>query len=168
MRKPPRPPNPLEPVKFGAQDGRNWIWPDGRQAAFFQVPMPPSANNIFANRLTGGRHVTEAYEAWRREAGWTLKLQKIKPFAGPVKVEIRLEPPRGRADIDNRIKPVLDLLQMMAIVDNDVQARWYAGQRGAKVILEQARNAEIERAEMDVAPDSARQFFDAARRREAT
>ncbi len=82
-----------------------------------RIPNPPSTNNLFANGKKG-RYPTKAYDQWRQEAGWELKLQKPPSFAG--KVEISLAVPRnGRRDLDNHLKAPLDLLVSHGVIKDD-------------------------------------------------
>jgi len=142
------------------EDGRNIRMPDGRQFAYFTIPMPPSMNNIW-NHIGDRRVRTEAYDKWKTEAGWMIRAQKIMAFSNPVSVDIRVERLNGQSDIDNRIKPVLDLLQDLQIIPNDnlvicVRCRWWQTRGGAKVAISEASEKERENA----------QIIDAATRRQ--
>lgn len=82
----------------------------------FSLPEPPSVNRFKNFRRTGG-----AYPKWKEEAGWEMKIQHPHahfPFTGLVLVEMVFARP---GDIDNRIKPLLDLLQYMNVFTNDKQ-----------------------------------------------
>jgi crossover junction endodeoxyribonuclease RusA len=82
------------------------------------LPVPPSVNNLFNNRK-GGRYKTAAYEEWIELSGWELLGQRARSVRGTaVAVEIYL-PWKLRGDIDNRAKPVLDLLVKHGIIDDD-------------------------------------------------
>ena len=84
------------------------------------LPSPPSLNNIFVtNKKTGGRFTSKKYAQWKVEAGWLLQTQDIKAFGGLVEIEILIKEPRRKTDIDNKIKPVLDLLVKNKIIDSD-------------------------------------------------
>lgn len=95
----------------------------------FSIPIPPSTNNLFrgAGKL---RVKTGDYKAWLTAAGWEIKRQRVQPVAGPVSVTLTVcRPPRGRSDIDNRIKAGLDLLVQQRVLADDSQvqeitARW--------------------------------------------
>lgn len=89
------------------------------------LPLPPSLNNIFGNKpkflrgiKKGGRFKTQAYKAWLTAAGWTLKADGAWYVAGPVRVSVRL-PEKMRGDIDNRVKPLLDILVAHKRIDDD-------------------------------------------------
>lgn len=77
------------------------------------LPMPPSANNMFANLSRGGRIVSKKYAAWRTEAGWTAKAAwqaaGSPKFSGKLRLTIQLGL-AFNADISNRVKPIEDLL----------------------------------------------------------
>ena len=76
----------------------------------FEIPSPPSANNIYANAPGKGRVKTAAYKNWLVAAGWAALERLPKPMphcSGEVYVDIDMPP---GADIDN-LKPICDLLQ---------------------------------------------------------
>ncbi|TDQ63595.1 Holliday junction resolvase RusA-like endonuclease [Maritalea mobilis] len=85
--------------------------------------MPPSVNDCFANnRKTGGRHRTKRYATWANAAGYDLKAQKRNAFiAGAFTIAIVLDRKsmRSNSDIDNRVKPILDLLQTLDFIKDD-------------------------------------------------
>jgi Holliday junction resolvase RusA-like endonuclease len=92
-------------------------------AVRFNLPVPPSANNLFVSGVSR-RVKAPAYRAWLREAGWRLKLQ-IPPtaamcatVAGPVRVRIEAGLARRR-DLDNAIKGILDLLVRHRVIEDD-------------------------------------------------
>jgi Holliday junction resolvase RusA-like endonuclease len=88
-----------------------------------RVPIPPSANNLFTN-VTNGRAAGisrvkgKKYRAWLSEAGWEVKRQSPPFFALPVAVLIEIDLPRQR-DMDNAIKPLLDLLVYVQVLQDD-------------------------------------------------
>jgi Holliday junction resolvase RusA-like endonuclease len=91
------------------------------------IPVPPSANNMFINVPKRGRVKSTEYRKWRDAAGWFIQSQPHPKVPG--KVNILIEVRRGRGDIDNRVKPVLDLLVLHHLIDDDrnvqsVTARW--------------------------------------------
>lgn len=84
------------------------------------VPMPPSANNVFLNVAGRGRVRSKAYRAWAEEAGWMVKSRMNGMVTDPISVRIELCPKNRRAyDIDNRIKPSLDLLVACGVIPDD-------------------------------------------------
>jgi len=84
----------------------------------FTLPFPPSVNEMFLNKRGKGRILSTFYRAWKIEAGWTLKAQKVKPHIGQFKLEIQLDDSR-QGDCDNRIKSCCDLLVSNGIVEGD-------------------------------------------------
>lgn len=85
------------------------------------LPWPPSSNNLFANARKGrGRYPTKRYAEWHDEAARALTLQRARPISGPVTVTILLNSPTKRPyDLDNRVKPILDLLTSLSLIDDD-------------------------------------------------
>ncbi len=59
---------------------------------------------------------------WRREATVLVKAARETIFSGPVAVALHLYPPdRKRRDLDNVIKPVLDVLVLGGLLKDDLQ-----------------------------------------------
>lgn len=80
---------------------------------------PPSLNHLFAN-ATKGRRITKEYAAWRKEAGWELKLQKQKPIVGPVTLSFVFG--EGGADLGNSgEKAITDLLVEHGLIEGDTR-----------------------------------------------
>lgn len=85
--------------------------------------LPPSANALWLMR--GRKRVmAPAYREWRALAGAQLEAQmptqaRARPMIqAPLGVDIGL-PLKLRGDIDNRIKPLLDLLVTHDVMDDD-------------------------------------------------
>lgn len=89
----------------------------------FLLPFPPTANHMWkhASRKGAGQHYLSAkYRAWKDAAGKQLLVQRAKSIKGPVRVLIGLCSPTNHAwDLDNRIKPVLDLLVSHLVIEED-------------------------------------------------
>lgn len=84
------------------------------------IPMPPSLNNAFVNVAGKGRVRSKAYNAWAEEAGWMIKARKNGTVLGPVSVLIDIRPQNNRAfDLDNRMKPCLDILVDCGVLPDD-------------------------------------------------
>lgn len=86
-------------------------------AVTITLPLPPSANGLFANAAKG-RVKSEAYKAWLVAAGWHCVVARAKGRI-PYRYHLLLTLPEQRADIDNLVKPTGDLLQRQGIVTND-------------------------------------------------
>lgn len=83
------------------------------------LPSPPSVNEAFRNVPGKGRCKTQVYMDWAGHAGWRLKEQRPTKLHGYVVVVISVERGSLRADIDNRIKLLLDLLVEHQVIDDD-------------------------------------------------
>lgn len=99
---------------------------------YFELPFPPTANNLFVNGKDGkGRFTSRSYRAWKKSAGTLAKAQaRGKRISGPYAMEISLvRPDERRRDASNYIKAVEDLLVWLGITADDcenqyVLARW--------------------------------------------
>lgn len=85
------------------------------------IPWPPTANLIW--RTTRNvTYLSKTYKDFLRSAAGAILCQKPRDLflTEPVSVEIILHPPRKfRFDIDNRIKPVLDVLTRAGVWKDD-------------------------------------------------
>jgi crossover junction endodeoxyribonuclease RusA len=86
-----------------------------------RFPLPPSTNSLFFNAAGVGRIKTPAYRRWRDNAVLSICTARPAPgrMAGPCDVAIYLPPFRG--DIDNRVKPCLDVAVAAGIIADDGQ-----------------------------------------------
>ncbi|WP_081630999.1 RusA family crossover junction endodeoxyribonuclease [Aureimonas ureilytica] len=84
----------------------------------FSCPVPPSVNAMFKNTRRG-RARTEAYEVWRMEAAAAIRRQQVPAFKGRVLVNMAFEIDLLRADADNRIKAMNDLLVEIGVIQDD-------------------------------------------------
>ena len=88
-------------------------------AVVINFPRPPSANRMFLRQMTrrGRRDLTPEYKAWRDTAGWAVKMQIVGLETITSKFNIVVEVPlSSRIDLDNNLKPILDLAQNMGII----------------------------------------------------
>lgn len=90
----------------------------------FTCPKPPSINHIYGYTCKGGfarSYITKEGKDWFEEAGYLLKSQvKTKnPIETPCEIWIVLYTARMSQDVDNILKPILDLLQKQGIIKND-------------------------------------------------
>jgi Holliday junction resolvase RusA-like endonuclease len=107
----------------------------------FTIPVPPSVNDLYANRKTFikgksrqfGRILTKKHWAWRKECGQMLMVQRARPIPGRISFAIYIDETSlsDSSDIDGRIKAVLDALVHFEIIGGDskrfvrdVSAHW--------------------------------------------
>ena len=95
-----------------------------------ELDLCPSVNNLFLNNVRGGRVKSQAYMRWRARSLVEMMAQRPGRISGPYRVQILAGRPTATSDIDNRIKPILDLLAGQ-ITDDDkncvgVSAYWSA------------------------------------------
>lgn len=86
------------------------------------LPLPTSANRIW-RRGKGGKttHISAEYAAWKRDAELAVKSAGIEPISGRYNL-LLLIPSKDRADADNRIKAVSDLLVRSGMIPDDRHA----------------------------------------------
>ena len=111
------------------------------------LDMPPSTNNLFFNVQGKGRVATKEYRDWKDRNSGFIKSQKPSRVSGPVEIRIQVEDNFPRRDIDNPVKPCLDLIadRGMKIIDGDhanvvrkVTAEW-ADVKGVKLTISRAK-----------------------------
>lgn len=109
----------------------------------YELPYPPSTNGLFFN-ATKGRRKTIAYRNWLDAAGWQIVEQGRRSVHGPVSISVALvKPDKRKRDLDNLMKPILDLLVEMGCIDDDsfvkrISVQWAEGGPGCAVIIQQA------------------------------
>lgn len=109
------------------------------------LPFPPSVNRIYARSRDGGVRRAPRYMTWRNAAHGEFLVQE--GHKGP-KIKGRFnavivfdEAHRGRSDLDNRLKALLDFLQKDArVIANDkdadsISTRWGYAPAGCTVHL---------------------------------
>ena len=82
------------------------------------LPEPPSVNAAYSNVNQRGRVKTKAYRNWETECLWMIK--QAKP--GIIKVTFIVTlflSEKTRKDVDNCLKPTLDLLSKCGITKDD-------------------------------------------------
>lgn len=94
----------------------------GGEGFSLTLPLPTSANRIW-RRGAGGKttHISQEYALWKREAEHAAKSAGIEPVAGRYRL-LLLIPSKDRADADNRIKAVSDLLVRVGLIPDDRHA----------------------------------------------
>jgi len=100
--------------------------------------IPPSTNACYRNVVGKGRARTKRYKDWAAAAGWDMNGhgQVDGPFTAIIVIDRKAR--HGLSDIDNRIKPVLDLLQTHGVIVNDracesVTAQWGEADGGMSI-----------------------------------
>lgn len=83
--------------------------------------LPPSVNAIWRHTRGGKMYRTAEYMTFLRGEEWNLvpQLKAQHKFTGPVFITVAMKRPRSNADLDNRAKGTLDLLQHVKAIDND-------------------------------------------------
>lgn len=85
----------------------------------YTLPMPPSVNAMYRRNPRGfGMYKTPEAKAWITEC--LSHIRRKNPLKGKIDVSAEFYFAR-ESDIDNRLKPLLDLLQEANVVENDKQ-----------------------------------------------
>lgn len=79
--------------------------------------LPPSVNTIYAGLRR--RYSSKQYIAWQRTALIQISMQKPTSFNGVFFTHISMERLSKLSDANNRIKPILDILQKAKVIGND-------------------------------------------------
>lgn len=86
------------------------------------LPVPPSVNNLYTNSPKG-RTRSKKYKDWARDACDAAKTQKsLRAAPVPCRVTVSITGGTGfstQRDIDNCLKPVIDLLKDLGVIAND-------------------------------------------------
>lgn len=94
-----------------------------RYLEIFYLSVPPSVNAVWL-RGKKGSYIAPKYAAWIGVNSLTIS-RSVKPFAKSVSITIRVYGGKGwrtNRDIDNILKPVLDLLvRKQVIIDDNCQ-----------------------------------------------
>ena len=88
------------------------------QSFSLPLPLPPTLNNLFINLQGRGRVPSKSYKDWRKRADETLWTNHVKAIGGPVKILLMIED-KGRRDLDNCAKAVIDFLVQHNLIDGD-------------------------------------------------
>jgi len=83
----------------------------------FTIPLKPlSVNDCWQGR----RFKTPAYKQYEQDCMWFIKGRKI---TGEVEVRVKLFVSNYRRDIDNPIKPLLDIIVKAGLIDDDSKVK---------------------------------------------
>ncbi len=84
------------------------------------LDCPPSLNNAFINVKRGGRVKSKRYREWCNAAHFSVIASVPLPRRVSPPYSVRVSVPIGtRADIDNLIKPLFDVMQRAGVMTND-------------------------------------------------
>ncbi len=89
------------------------------EPATFTMPTPPSANHLFKNVKGVGRVKATHYDDFIRMGVAAIRRQGVKPVPGRVVALLGVERMSDRADIDNRLKAMLDAIVKAEIIEDD-------------------------------------------------
>lgn len=116
-----------------------------------KIPYPPSTNRIW--RQGQGRvHKSQEYKDWIALSAWEIRAQ-LGPhpvITKPFKIDLRINrPDKRKRDLDNLIKPILDLLALYGLIENDslchwIDARWEGEGRWVTVKLGEMPDGEAQ------------------------
>jgi len=96
----------------------------------FRIPYPPSTNRIW-RQGHGRMHKSQEYKDWLALAAWEMRAQlgPKRVIDEPFKIVIRVNrPDRRKRDLDNLIKPILDLIAHYGLIENDSLCHWIDAQ----------------------------------------
>ena len=82
------------------------------------LPEPPSVNEAYVNVRGKGRTKTVKYKQWETECLWMIKAAKPGIIKGEYMVVLFLSQ-KTRKDVDNCLKPALDLLAKCGVTEDD-------------------------------------------------
>jgi Holliday junction resolvase RusA-like endonuclease len=108
-----------------------------------QLTMPPSVNACWANVPKKGRVRSTAYRRWSKLATQELQQQQAGRVAGKFCIVITAKRTKRKRDIDNLVKPILDLLAGVVTEDDAecerVSAGWAdEGPEGVRIDIRRA------------------------------
>lgn len=87
----------------------------------FTLPKPPSINHIYGYTAKGGfarSYITREGKEWFEAAGRIVSNKNRKPISSEMEIYVELHTARAQ-DVDNILKPILDLLQKYGVIEND-------------------------------------------------
>lgn len=88
----------------------------------FTLPLPPSVNKLWRSPPHSRKPIKSTeYRNWLEDAGWAIRAQRVPLTPGRVEVRMIFQRPRGKCDVDNRIKACLDLMTAQGVIEDDDQ-----------------------------------------------
>lgn len=110
-----------------------------RKPISITLPYPVSVNAMFGQAPGRQRFPTSTYRDWQERARDALRRQRPGRITGPVVLTLTVED-RGRSDIDNLNKGVLDLLVKEQVIEDDrrqivrsICSQWGSANDGVRV-----------------------------------
>ena len=102
---------------------------------------PPSLNNAYVNRRRGGRCKAPKLRWWEGKAGFELRAlgyragcDRAPAVNGDYALSIHVPRARTKADVDNLIKPIADLLTLWRATPDDARMQDARIRRGDLLI----------------------------------
>jgi Holliday junction resolvase RusA-like endonuclease len=83
------------------------------------MPTPPSANALFKNVPGKGRVKAKAYDDFVRMGVSAIRRQDVGRLTGRLVAIFGVERMSDRADIDNRLKAMLDTIAEAGVIEDD-------------------------------------------------
>lgn len=87
--------------------------------ASFSMPTPPSVNEIYRNVRGKGRVKAGVYDNFILMGIAAIRRQKVQPIPGRVVAIFGVERMSLQADIDNRLKAMLDAIVKAGVIEDD-------------------------------------------------
>lgn len=86
------------------------------------LPMGPSINHYYLRNGNGGLRISDVGKEFRLEVWAAVKQSRMPKLRGQLAAVFRIYPSSRRMqDVSNRIKPLVDALQMAGAFENDEQ-----------------------------------------------
>jgi len=86
---------------------------------YFTLPTPPSTNALFRNVAGRGRVKTKLYKDFIAYGLSAIRQQRVEPVKGRVVMVMGIERANMRADIDNHVKALLDVIVKAGVLEDD-------------------------------------------------
>ncbi len=93
--------------------------PIRREPIRLHLPFPPSTNHLFINVPGKGRVPSPGYRIWKSLVDSTILLLRRPRLNGCVEITLTVEERKGRRDLDNCAKAIVDSLVRMGVIDSD-------------------------------------------------